>query len=475
MRLIQTGLGYNMPSIPYELKGKKIFVAGHKGMVGSSIVRRLASEQCTILTVEHESVDLCRQDLTEQWFQAARPDVVIVAAARAGGIPANLTRPGDFLFENLTIELNVIHASYNADVEKLLFIGSSTMYPKLASQPLREDSLLTGPLEPTSEAYAIAKIAGAKMCEAYRSQYGSDYIVVIPSNLYGPGDDYRPEYSHVIASLIAQFHEAKSTNENSVTIRGTGTLRREFLYVEDFADACIYLLKNYSDEALLNVGTGEDMTIADLAITLANTVGYTGEINFDAKKPEGAPRKLLDVSRLSKVGWRAPTHLIQGLVHTYSSYLNERRRTVDHNEPVKGDYAEMQVSLDELETVLQKIQPVSSAIGGNKPPENVGVPPYSDEDDAVVKKAISVLRSPESELSSNPERAKEAAEKLKTVGAKIFEFLKGNGQLFADAFSKEAGKRTAQVIVAFSTWQLFGEKLMSAYSAVEAFFHKAFP
>ncbi len=313
-----------MAAMPFDLRGKKVFVAGHRGMVGSALVRRLAREDVEILTVQRSEVDLLDQAATNRWFASVRPQVVFHAAAKVGGIVANNTLRAEFIYENLLIATNVIHAAHVHGVEKLLFLGSSCIYPKLAPQPLREDSLLTDTLEPTNEPYAIAKIAGVKMAEAYRSQYGSDFISIMPTNLYGPGDNYHPEYSHVVAALIRRFHEAKETGAREVVVWGTGTPRREFLYVDDMADASIHLIKTYSDGSLINVGTGEDISIADFARVVARTVGYTGEIVFDPSKPDGTPRKLLDVSKLAKIGWRASTSLDEGIRLAYQAYLNER-------------------------------------------------------------------------------------------------------------------------------------------------------
>ncbi|MCF2524511.1 GDP-L-fucose synthase [Bradyrhizobium sp. G127] len=305
------------------MKGKRVFVAGHRGMVGSALVRRLGREGVDILTVQRSEVDLLDQAATNRWFAANRPQVVFHAAAKVGGIVANNDLRAEFIYQNLLIATNVIHAAHVHGVEKLLFLGSSCIYPKLAPQPLREDSLLTGTLEPTNEPYAIAKIAGVKMAEAYRSQYGSDFISIMPTNLYGPGDNYHPQYSHVVAALIRRFHEAKESGAREVVVWGTGTPRREFLYVDDMADASIHLMKNYSDGSLINVGTGEDISIADFARVVAKTVGYTGAIAFDPTKPDGTPRKLLDVEKLAKTGWRASTSLEDGMKRAYAAFLRE--------------------------------------------------------------------------------------------------------------------------------------------------------
>ena len=305
----------------FELKGKSVFVAGHRGMVGSALVRRLAQEDVELLTVPKGEVDLRDQAQVNQWFATMRPQIVLMAAAKVGGIVANNTLRAEFLYDNLAIAANVIHAAYVNGCEKLLFLGSSCIYPKFATQPLREDSMLTGALEATNEPYAIAKIAGIKMVESYRSQYGADFISVMPTNLYGPGDNYHPEYSHVVAALIRRFHEMKMAGAARVVVWGTGTPRREFLFVDDLADACIHLLKVYSGAELINIGTGEDITIAEFARLVADTVGYTGEIGFDPSRPDGTPRKLLDVSRLTKLGWRASTKLEEGMRLAYQAYL----------------------------------------------------------------------------------------------------------------------------------------------------------
>jgi GDP-L-fucose synthase len=314
-----------MARIPFELKGKTVFVAGHGGMVGSSLVRRLKRENVELLTAKRSAVDLRDQSAVNGWFADRRPQVVFVAAAKVGGIVANNTLRGDFIYDNLIVATNVIHAAHVNGAEKLMFLGSSCIYPKLAPQPLREDSILTGPLDPTNEPYAIAKIAGVKMVEAYRSQYGSDFINVMPTNLYGSGDNYHPEYSHVVAALIRRFHEAKVSGASDVAVWGTGTPRREFMYVDDLADACIYLMKNYSSGELVNIGTGEDITIAEFARVVAATVGYAGGISFDTSRPDGPPQKLLDVGRLARLGWRAGTSLEDGIKLAYQAYLNESK------------------------------------------------------------------------------------------------------------------------------------------------------
>jgi GDP-L-fucose synthase len=314
----------NVPAakaLPFDLTGKRVFVAGHRGMVGAALVRRLASERCDVLAADRRAVDLTRQADTEGWLRDNRPDVVVVAAARVGGIAYNNAYPVDFLADNLAIELNLIRGAFAVEVGKLLFLGSSCIYPKLAPQPMREDMLLTGALEPTNEWYAVAKIAGIKLVEAYRRQYGADFISLMPTNLYGPGDNYHPEHSHVPAALIRRFHEAKLAKAASVSVWGTGRPRREFLAVDDLADACVFVLKNYSDDRFLNVGTGHDLTIADFAKLVADVVGYAGSIVFDTSRPDGAPQKLLDVSRLAQLGWTARTELRAGIAAAYRDFL----------------------------------------------------------------------------------------------------------------------------------------------------------
>jgi GDP-L-fucose synthase len=312
-----------MAKIPFELTGKTVFVAGHRGMVGAALVRRLAQEDVELLTVERSEVDLRDQAAVFSWFADKRPQVVFLAAAKVGGIVANNTLRGEFIYDNLIIAANVIHAAHINGTEKLMFLGSSCIYPKLAPQPLREDSVLTGPLEPTNEPYAIAKIAGIKMVEAYRAQFGSDFINVMPTNLYGRSDNYHPEYSHVVAALIRRFHEAKVSGASNVVVWGTGTPRREFLYVDDLADACIHLVKIYSGDGLVNIGTGQDITIAEFARVVAATVGYSGKISFDPSRPDGTARKLLDISRLAELGWRARTSLEDGIKLAYQAFLKE--------------------------------------------------------------------------------------------------------------------------------------------------------
>jgi GDP-L-fucose synthase len=318
-----------MARTPFELRGRTVFVAGHRGMVGAALVRRLAQENVELLTAGRSELDLRDQAAVFAWFAARRPQAVFLAAAKVGGIVANNTLRAEFLYDNLAIAANVIHAAHVNGAEKLMFLGSSCIYPKLAAQPLREDSILTGPLEPTNEPYAIAKIAGIKMAEAYRSQYGCDFINVMPTNLYGPGDNYHPEYSHVVAALIRRFHEAKLAGASNVTVWGTGTPRREFLYVDDMADACVHLMKTYSAMEMVNIGTGQDITIAEFARLVAAAVGYTGEISYDTSRPDGTPRKLLDVSRLAQLGWRASTSLEDGIRLAYRAYLSESKQAAE--------------------------------------------------------------------------------------------------------------------------------------------------
>jgi len=318
-----------MASIPFELKGKTVFVAGHRGMVGSALARRLAAEDVQLLTATRRDLDLRDQASVFQWFASKKPQVVFLAAAKVGGIVANDTLRAEFLYDNLAIAANVIHAAHVNRAEKLMFLGSSCIYPKFAAQPIREDVMLTGALEPTNEPYAIAKIAGIKMAEAYRSQYGSDFINVMPTNLYGPGDNYHPEYSHVVAALIRRFHEAKLAGQPNVVVWGTGTPRREFLYVDDLADACIHLMKTYSHAEMVNIGTGEDITIADFARVVAAAVGYKGTTSYDTSRPDGTPQKLLDVSRLAKLGWRARTSLEDGIRRAYQAYLSEHKQAAE--------------------------------------------------------------------------------------------------------------------------------------------------
>jgi GDP-L-fucose synthase len=305
----------------FELKDRRVWVAGHSGMAGSAIVRRLKFESCEIVTVTHSELDLSRQADVNAWMTDRGIDVVCLAAAKVGGIMANATRPAEFLYDNLAIQTNIIHAAWRTGVKKLLFLGSSCIYPRLAQQPIKEEELLTGPLEPTNEWYAIAKIAGIKLCQAYRRQYGCDFVSVMPTNLYGPGDRYDAEGGHVVAALIMKIHAAKVGNSATVELWGSGTPRREFLFSEDLADACIFVLRNYSSEMILNVGTGFDMSILDLAQGIAKIIGWQGSFTFDASKPDGTPRKLLDVSRLRALGWVAPTDFETGMKQAYDWYV----------------------------------------------------------------------------------------------------------------------------------------------------------
>jgi GDP-L-fucose synthase len=308
----------------YDLSGKRVWVAGHRGMVGSALVRRLGQEPVAdTLTANRRDVDLTRQAEVEAWLAANKPDVIIVAAAKVGGIHANDTYPADFLYENLMIEANIIKAAADHKTEKLLFLGSSCIYPKMAPQPIAEDALLTGPLEPTNEWYAIAKIAGIKLCQAYRKQYGHDFISAMPTNLYGPGDNYDLQNSHVIPALIRKAHEAKLSGAAEMVVWGTGTPRREFMHVDDLADALVFLLKSYSGHDHVNVGVGDDVTIKELATTVCRVVGFEGELVFDTSKPDGTPRKLMDNTHLVSQGWAPKIDLPDGLSHAYSSFLRD--------------------------------------------------------------------------------------------------------------------------------------------------------
>lgn len=306
-----------MIPVVYSLAGKRVFVAGHRGMVGSALVRRLESEACDILTAGRDVMDLIRQDEVDAWFKSNRPQVVFLAAAKVGGIHANNTWPADFLYENLMIEANVIHAAFKNGVEKLVFLGSTCIYPRMAPQPMPEEALLTGALEPTNEWYAIAKIAGIKLCQAYRRQHGVDFIAAQPTNLYGPGDNYDLETSHVLPALLRKAHEAKLANAPSMTVWGSGTPLREFLHVDDLADAVVFLARHYSSESHVNVGSGEEISIRGLAELACRIVGYGGELIFDASKPDGTPRKLADVSRLKALGWDRARGLEEGVRQTY--------------------------------------------------------------------------------------------------------------------------------------------------------------
>lgn len=317
-----------MRSAHYVLKGKRVFVAGHRGMVGSALVRRLVSEGCEVITASRNELDLTRQADVEGWFGQTKPDAVFLAAAKVGGILANATHPANFLYDNLAIQTNVINSAFKHNVEKLVFLGSSCIYPKYAPQPIVEDALLTGALEPTNEWYAIAKIAGIKLCQAYRLQYGADFISAMPTNLYGPGDNFDLSSSHVLPALLRKAHEAREVGAPSMTIWGTGTPRREFLHVDDCADACIWLMKTYSEMEHVNVGFGEDISIIELTQLVAAIVGYDGAINCDTAKPDGTPRKLMSSEKIHNLGWRPSITLRDGLAATYKWFL-ENKATIE--------------------------------------------------------------------------------------------------------------------------------------------------
>lgn len=310
----------------FDLTGKRVWIAGHRGMVGQALGRRLASEPCEVLTVGRDELDLTVQAAAFAWMEATRPDLVIVAAAKVGGISANATYPGQFLYENLAIEANIIEGARRAGVAKLVFLGSSCIYPKFAPQPMNEDALLTGPLEPTNEWYAIAKIAGIKLCEAYRAQYGLDYVSAMPTNLYGPGDNYDLANSHVVPALIRKAHEAKLAGAATVEVWGSGMPLRELLHVDDLADAVIHIAKVYSANQHINVGSGKEVTIRELAELIAKVVGFEGRIVWVADKPDGTPRKLMDSARLAALGWRAGIGLEDGLRRTYAAFLSQEMR-----------------------------------------------------------------------------------------------------------------------------------------------------
>lgn len=308
----------------YDLQGKKVFVAGHRGMVGSALVRRLAREECEIVTAGRDRLDLRDQAAVRGFLSEARPDAVILAAAKVGGILANDAYPADFLYDNLVMEANVIEGAFRAGVGKLLFLGSSCIYPKFAPQPIPEEALLTGPLEPTNEWYAIAKIAGLKLCEALRRQHGADFISAMPTNLYGPGDNFDLDTSHVVPALIRKAHEAKTRGDKAMTIWGTGAPRREFLHVDDCADALVFLLKNYSGAQHVNVGSGSDVTVVELARLVMDTVGFKGELAFDTSRPDGTPRKLMSGEKLARLGWKPKIGLKEGLAAVYTWFLADR-------------------------------------------------------------------------------------------------------------------------------------------------------
>jgi GDP-L-fucose synthase len=307
-----------------RLEGKRVWVAGHRGMVGSALVRRLASEDCEVLTAGRDVVDLTRQVEAEAWIEDNKPDIIIVAAAKVGGILANDNYPVEFLRDNLLIQTNIISAAHNADVTKLLFLGSSCIYPRMAPQPIREDALLTGPLEATNQWYAVAKIAGIKLAQAYRRQHGRDFISAMPTNMYGPEDNFDLNSSHVLPALIRKAHEAKLSGQGALTIWGSGSPRREFLHVDDCADALVYLLRNYSGEEHVNVGSGSDLTILELATLIADVVGFTGEIVCDTSKPDGTPRKLMSSEKLTGLGWSPKIRLREGIRSTYQWFLDSQ-------------------------------------------------------------------------------------------------------------------------------------------------------
>ena len=316
-----------MTSPLYSLEGKRVYVAGHRGMAGSAIMRRLEREGCEMLTADRGELDLMDQASTRKWFALHKPHAVFVAAAKVGGILANDSFPADFLYDNLMIEANIVDAAHRSDVEKLLFLGSSCIYPKFADQPIHEEALLTGALEPTNEWYAIAKIAGIKLAQAYRKQHGRDFISAMPTNLYGPGDNFSLQSSHVLPALIRKVHEAKLVGAQSIEIWGTGTPRREFLHVDDLADACLFLMQNYSDAMHVNVGSGQDIMISDLAVFVCDVIGFSGPISHDLTKPDGTPRKLLDSSKLQALGWSPTIGLREGIASTYKWYLENGHHT----------------------------------------------------------------------------------------------------------------------------------------------------
>jgi GDP-L-fucose synthase len=307
--------------VPYTLAGKRVWVAGHRGMVGAALLRRLAAARCELLLADRQALDLTRQEAVERWMESARPQAVLVAAAKVGGVLANATYPAEFLYENLMIETNIIHTAARLGVEKLLFLGSSCIYPRLAPQPIREEALLSGPLEPTNAWYAVAKIAGIKLAQAYRKQYGCNFISALPTNLYGPGDHYDLATSHVLPALIRKAHEAKTRGEREIVVWGTGTPRREFLHVDDCADALVLVLQRYSEAEPINIGCGEDVTILELTRLVAEVVGFTGEIVLDPTKPDGTPRKLMDGSKLKALGWHPRIGLREGIADAYRAFL----------------------------------------------------------------------------------------------------------------------------------------------------------
>ena len=307
----------------YNLSGKKVWVAGHRGMVGSAVCRQLENEDCNIIKAGRDEVNLVNQAEVNDWMNAVKPDAIVLAAAKVGGIQANNNFPVDFLYENLMIEANIIHAAHLNNVERLLFLGSSCIYPRLADQPIKEDSLLSGALEPTNEWYAIAKITGIKLIQAYRKQYGYDWISAMPTNLYGPGDNYDLNSSHVLPALLRKFHEAKISNCSEVTVWGSGTPLREFMHCDDLADALMFLLKNYSGYEHINVGSGDEVSIRELVGVIAEVVGYEAKIVWDKSKPDGTPRKLMDTSNLHNLGWKDHRSLFDGISHTYEGWISE--------------------------------------------------------------------------------------------------------------------------------------------------------
>lgn len=306
----------------YCLRGKRVYVAGHRGMVGSALLRRLHREDCQLLTADREELDLTKQMDVEGWIEKNQPETIFLAAAKVGGIIANDSAPAQFIYDNLLMAANVIHAAASAGVEKLLFLGSSCIYPRLAPQPIVENMLLSGPLEPTNEYYAIAKIAGLKLCQAYRRQYGYDFVSAMPTNLYGPGDNFDLTTSHVIPALMRKAHQAKANNSAELVVWGSGAPRREFLHVDDAADAFVHLMTHYSGDTHVNVGSGIDLSILELANLVARVVGFEGQVLMDASKPDGAPRKLLDTSKLSSLGWHPTIGLEEGLVSTYEWFTD---------------------------------------------------------------------------------------------------------------------------------------------------------
>lgn len=314
----------------FSLAGRRVWVAGHRGMVGAALLRRLEAEDCEILTADRLTLDLRRQSAVEEWMNHAKPDAIFLAAGLVGGVHANNSRPADFLYDNLAICSNIIHHAWRMGVAKLLYLGSSCIYPRMAPQPMAENLLLTGPLEATNEWYAVAKIAGIKLCQAYRRQYGCEFISAMPTNLYGQGDNYDLNEGHVVAALISKIHNAKMNKLPEVSLWGTGTPLREFLYVDDLADALVFLMENYSEDEHINVGTGAELSIAQLAGLIARIAGYEGQFVFDSSKPDGTPRKLMNIEKLAKLGWSAPTDIEVGMRYAYRYYAdhvdNVRRR-----------------------------------------------------------------------------------------------------------------------------------------------------